>query len=173
VDGYGFHEGFFAWKRTVEKQLRPTSFSSYALRLFDQGLGRALWFASGGLVDRIVSLIASFPEERRADLWSGVGLASAYAGGASRSEIERLLSIARPYQLQLARGAAVAAKGRQQAGNPTAHTELACQVYGGVSSTEAAQIIDETSANLPPDGAEPAYEVWRQRAQTRFAAVVL
>jgi len=173
VDGYGFHEGFFAWKRTVERQARPASFSSYAGRLFDQGLGRALWFASGALVDRVAMIISTFPEERRPDLWSGVGLACAYAGGVSRPEIEHLLTIANPYRLQLARGAAVAAKGRQQAGNSAPHTELACQVFSGLSSEQAAHIIDETSAGLPPDGVEPAYEVWRQRTQAQFAAVVM
>lgn len=170
VDGYGFHEGFFAWRRTVEQQRRPASFSPYACRLFDQGLGRALWFASGALVERVAGIIAAFPEGRQTDLWSGVGLACAYAGGASRAEVETLLTIARPYRLQLARGAAVAAKGRKQAGNPAPHTELACQVFGGVSAEQAAGIIDETSQGLPPDGEEPAYEIWRQRAQAQFTA---
>lgn len=173
VDGYGFHEAFFAWKRTVVRQIRPASFSPYAGRLFDQGVGRALWFASGGLVDRVNTIVTAFPLERRPDLWSGIGLACAYAGGVNRAEIEHLLSLARPYQLQLARGAAVAAKGRRQAGNPAAHTELACQVFSGISSEQAAHIIDETSEGLPPDGAEPAYEVWRQRTQAQFAAMVM
>ncbi|HEY1348696.1 MAG TPA: DUF1702 family protein [Ktedonobacteraceae bacterium] len=172
VDGYGFHEGFFAWKRTVERQQRPASFSPYACRLFDQGLGRALWFASGALVARVCGLIGAFPAERQTDLWSGVGLACAYAGGASRGELEALLESARPYRLQLARGAAVAAKGRVQADNLAAHTELACQVFGAVSARQAASIIDETSQGLPPDRQEPAYEVWRQRAQAQFTALV-
>jgi len=173
VDGYGFHEGFFAWERTVEKQMRPASFSSYACRLFDQGLGRALWFASGALIDRVARIIATFPSTRQADLWSGVGLACAYAGGASLTEIESLLTVASLYRLQLARGAAVAAKGRQQAGNLVSHTELACQIFCGVSSERAALIIDETSEGLPPDGIEPAYEIWRQRAQGQFAAFAM
>ncbi len=169
VDGYGFHEGFFAWRRTVEKQFRPASFSSYACRLFDQGLGRALWFASGALVDRVVSTITTFPSTRQADLWSGVGLACAYAGGVNRAEIEALLTAAGSYRLQLARGAAVAAKGRQQAGNPAPHTELACQIFCGVSSEQAASIMDITCQGLPVHGKEPAYEVWRQRVQAQFA----
>ena len=173
VDGYGFHEAFFAWQRSVERQVTPTRFSRYACRLFDQGLGRGIWFASGALVDRVVMTIATFPSTRQADLWSGVGLACAYAGGVNRVEIESLLIAAGTYRLQLARGAAVAAKGRQQAGNPAPHTDLACQVFCGVSSEQAAHIIDETRAGLPVDGVEPAYEIWRQRAQAQFAAFAI
>jgi len=173
VDGYGFHEAFFAWQRSVERQVTPTRFSRYACRLFDQGLGRGIWFASGALVDRVVMTIATFPSTRQADLWSGVGLACAYAGGVNRVEIESLLTAAGTYRLQLARGAAVAAKGRQQAGNPAPHTDLACQVFCGVSSEQAAHIIDETREGLPVDGVEPAYEIWRQRAQAQFAAFAI
>ena len=173
VDGYGFHEAFFAWQRSVERQVTPTRFSRYACRLFDQGLGRGIWFASGALVDRVVMTIATFPSTRQADLWSGVGLACAYAGGVNRVEIESLLIAAGTYRLQLARGAAVAAKGRQQAGNPASHTDLACQVFCGVSSEQAAHIIDETREGLPANGVEPAYEIWRQRAQAQFAAFAI
>jgi hypothetical protein len=169
VDGYGFHEGFFSWRRTVEQQVVPTHLSRYARRLFDQGLGRSLWFASGALVDRVASTIATFPPARRIDLWSGVGLACAYAGGVNRAEIEALLQIAGPYRAQLARGAAVAAKGRQQAGNIAPYTELACEVFCGTSSAMAAHIIDNARKNLPANGVEPAYEIWRQRTQAQFA----
>jgi len=102
-------------------------------------------------------------------LWSGVGLASAFAGGASRSEIEMVRATAGAYRLQLARGAAVAAKGRQDAGKMAFHTELACQVYCGLSGKMAAQIVEDTSKDLPTNGDEPAYEIWRQRTQAQFA----
>ncbi len=170
VDGYGFHEGFFSWRRTVEQKITPAHFSSYAHRLFDQGLGRSIWFASGALVERVAATITTFPTHRQADLWSGVGLACSYAGGASRSEIEALLTVAGPYRPQLARGAAVAAKGRRQAGNPAPHTELACQIFCGLSSEQAAHILDGASRDLPTNGIEPAYEIWRQRTQAQFAA---
>lgn len=170
VDGYGFHEGFFARRRSIEKREVPRHLSIYARRLFDQGLGRSIWFSNGGLVERVAATIAPFEPARHADLWSGVGLASAYAGGAERVDLETLRIIARPYRFQLARGAAVAAKGRQQASNPAPHTELACQIFCGLSSEMAAHIIDVTRENLPTDGGEPAYEIWRQRVQARFAA---
>ncbi|HET8846193.1 MAG TPA: DUF1702 family protein [Ktedonobacteraceae bacterium] len=169
ADGYGFHEGFFAWKRTVERKVVPARFSSYAVRLFDQGLGRCLWFASGALVDRVAALISTFPSRRQVDLWSGVGLASSFAGGANRSELEILKENAAPFHLQLARGAAVAAKGHQDAGHSSVHTELACQVYCGLSGAQAVQILENARKDLPLHGKEPAYEIWRRRTEAQLA----
>jgi enediyne biosynthesis protein E3 len=169
VDGYGFHEGFFSRRRLIGERAIPTRLSSYARRVFDQGLGRAIWFSSGAVVERVAATIAPFQLARQADLWSGVGLACAYAGGADRAAIETLRTIAGPYRSQLARGAATAARGRQQAGNQTPHTELACEIFCGLSSSKAALITDITRENLPTNGVEPAYEIWRQRTQAQFA----
>ncbi|MEO7019927.1 MAG: DUF1702 family protein [Ktedonobacteraceae bacterium] len=170
LDGYGFHDGFFTRHRSIEERAVPRHLSSYARRLFDQGLGRSIWFSNGGLVERVATTIAPFPLTRQADLWSGVGLACAYAGGVDRAALEHLQVVANPYRFQLARGAAVAAKGRLQAGNMAPHTELACEVFCGLSSQMAAHIIDITRENLPTNGVEPAYEIWRQRTQAQFAA---
>lgn len=170
VDGYGFHEAFFSWRRTVEEQVTPAHFSSYALRLFDQGMGRAIWFASGALLERVTTIIATFPPSRQAELWSGVGLASSYAGGGDRAALERVQKNAGPYQVQLACGAAIAARGRHQAGNLTAHTDLACEVYCGLSSDEAFHITNVASENIPTNGVEPAYEIWRRRIQTQLVS---
>jgi enediyne biosynthesis protein E3 len=169
VDGYGFHEGFFSRRRYIDQRAVPTHLSPYARRLFDQGLGRCIWFSSGAVVERVAEIIAPFAQDRQADLWSGVGLACAYAGGADRAAIENLLAVAHPYKFQLARGAAVAAKGRQQAGNLAPYTELACEIFCDLSADQAAHLIDATREGLPTQSAEPAYEIWRQRTQAQFA----
>ncbi|MEM8934463.1 MAG: DUF1702 family protein, partial [Acidobacteriota bacterium] len=79
LDGYGFHQAFFDWPRTVEGPRRiPARIRGYGRRAFDQGVGRSLWFVDGHDVDRITRTIAGFPADRRPDLWSGVGLASIY-----------------------------------------------------------------------------------------------
>src|SRR3954465_16083889 len=88
LDGYGFHEGYFRWPRSVERREVPRKLRGYARRGFDQGLGRSLWFVDGGDVERIPRTVATFAAARQADLWAGVGLACAYAGGAGREEIE-------------------------------------------------------------------------------------
>jgi enediyne biosynthesis protein E3 len=170
LDGYGFHEGFFHWPRSVERRRVPRKLRGYARRGFDQGLGRSLWFVDGADVRLIPRTIGAFPADRQPDLWSGVGLACAYAGGRGRADLEALRRAAGPYASQLAQGVAFAAKARQRAGNLAEHTEIACQVVCGASAAVTAAVIDDTSLGLPADRPdEPAFEVWRQRIQEHFS----
>lgn len=170
LDGYGFHEGFFHWPKSVERQEVPGKVRGYARRGFDQGLGRSLWFVQGADVRRLPATIGAFPAERRPDLWSGLGLACAYAGGRTRAEVEELLRAAGSHAPQLAQGVAFAAKCRERADNMAAHTRLACEVVWGRSAEETAAVPDEALRDLPADRTdEPAYEVWRQRVQQHFS----
>lgn len=168
VDGYGFHEGFFSWRRFVKERKSPMHLSRYARRIFDQGLGRSIWFSSGANVESVIATLATFPQSRQSDLWSGVGAACAFAGGVDRTAIKVLRTAAGPYRTRLAQGAAVAAQGHQQAGTPTPHTELACEVFCGCTSTKAAHLADLAREDLPVKGVEPAYEIWRQRIEAQF-----
>jgi hypothetical protein len=158
VDGYGFHEGYYHWSRYAGGRAVQGPYSPAALRVFDQGLGRSLWFTQCADVESITAAIADFSPQRCADLWSGVGLACAYAGGVGLSEIEALRLAAGPYKIQLAQGASFAAKARQRGGNPTAHTSLACEVFCGKSADQAAAVTDEALARLLADGSKPDYE---------------
>jgi hypothetical protein len=169
VDGYGFHQGYFQWQRHVDRQRVPAHLSGYARRAFDQGLGRSLWFVEGADAARIAASIARFPRARQADLWSGVGLACAYAGGVTDVPIRCLRSMAGANQPQLAQGAAFAAKARERAGNPAPRTDLACRVLCGLPAEDAARLTEYALADLPADGLLPAYEVWRQRIQAHWS----
>ena len=171
MDGFGFHEGYFAWSRVGERQLIPRGIRGYAARCFDHGLGRSLWFVSCADARRVMQTIARFDRSRRADLWSGIGLACAYAGAYTEGDLTELCSAAEGYGAELAQGAAFAAKARLRAGNLGSHTERACEVICGTSAREAAWVTDTALKNLPQDAAEPAFEVWRQRIQREFAAV--
>jgi hypothetical protein len=173
IDGYGFHAGFFEWRRYVEGRMLPRRLSGYAGRAFDQGLGRSLWFIEGADVTRIPATIAVFPPSRQRDLWSGVGLACAYAGGVERPALEALWEAAGYYRPDMAQGVAFAAKARERAGNPTAHTEMACLALCDMTAQAAASVTDRAQRNLPPDQAIPAYEVWRQRIRAQFAKEVV
>jgi hypothetical protein len=170
ADGYGFHEAFFKRRRYVEQHTVPTHLSSYGRRFFDQGVGRALWFSSGALPDRVAHLIAGFQPQRHADLWSGVGLASAYGGGADADALRSVLAHAHAYKPQLARGAATAAWGRQHAGNQAAHTDLACEIFCGRTSQDAAALVEQEARDLPVISVEPNYEIWRRRTEEKLAA---
>lgn len=163
VDGYGFHEGFFARKRSIERQEVPKHLSAYACRVFDHGVGRAIWFVRSTNVERVARTIASFPEGRQADLWSGIGLACGYTGGVNHATVEALQVAAGPYKHHLALGAAIAANARHEVGNPSPHAERASEVLWGLPSETVSQMVDAARENLPADGAMPAYEVWRQR----------
>ena len=171
LDGYGFHQGYFYWPDSVRRQKVPRGVAGYARRAFDQGLGRSLWFVEGADVPRIAAAIATFPQTRQPDLWSGVGLACAYAGGRDESHVELLRETAGPYLAQAALGAAFAAKARQRAGNPAPHTELACGVLCGRSAEAAAAVTDDALRDLPRDGVEPAYEIWRRRIQKQLMLI--
>lgn len=170
MDGYGFYKGFFAGRRTVDEHVVPKQVAGYARRAFDHGLGRSIWFSTGANVERIVATIGTFAPERQGDLWGGIGLACAYAAGVvDREAISVLATAAGPYQPQMAAGAAVAAKFRLQTGGSAAHTDLACEVLCGLKSDLVAHIADLACKDLPPDGVEPAYEIWRQRLARQFA----
>ena len=171
LDGLGFHEGYFHWRDAVDAHRRPGRLSGYARDAFDQGLGRSLWFVDASEPARIQRTIEGFDSDRHAQLWSGVGLASAYAGGVDRAELEALRAAAGSYLPLVAQGVAFAAKARERAGNPAPHTELACEVLCGMSARAAADITDRALPESPLDGDAPGYEVWRRRIGARFGSV--
>jgi len=172
VDGYGFHEGYFNWPRYIERREIPARLIGYEQRVFDQGLGRSMWFVKGADVAAVVNTIKTFPSARRDDLWSGVGLACAYAGGCDRAAISSLRAAANRHLPSLAQGVAFAAKTRQRAGNLNPHTENICRLICGHSAEETAAITDTALANLREEGGWQTYEVWRRRIQNKFALEV-
>jgi hypothetical protein len=167
-DGWGFHEGFFHWPKSVVGQSRSRRLAGYEARAFDQGLGRSLWFVNGGNPPLIARTISSFAAGRQPDLWSGVGLAATYAGISDEPGLCDLRENAGRHRCHLAQGAAFAAKARQRAGNSTDYTGLATGILCGLPAAAAARLCDATLENLPADDAEPAYEIWRQRIRLHF-----
>jgi hypothetical protein len=172
VDGYGFHEGYFGWPQYIERKALPSRLNGYERRVFDQGLGRSIWFVKGADVAAVASAIDAFPSARRDDLWSGAGLGCAYAGGCGRAAIESLRAVANGHLPALAQGVAFAAKTRQRAANLNAHTETACRVICGHSAEETAAITDAALEDLRGEGGLPPYEEWRRRIQNKFAVGV-
>jgi hypothetical protein len=171
LDGYGFHEGFFHPERTVARHEVPAKVRGYARRAFDQGIGRSLWFVEGAGPERLKTTISSFPDGpagRQGDLWSGVGLACAYAGGRDRAAVEEIRRHAGEHAPQLAQGIAFAAEARRRAGNLAPQTGLACEVVWGLDAVQVADLAVRASEGLRTDGEEPAYEVWRRRIREQL-----
>lgn len=165
IDGYGFHEGYFHWQRSLRPKI--SALSSHGRHIFHQGLGRSLWFVNGADAAKIDRTISAFAPEYHADLWSGVGLACAYAGGIDGSEIEKLHAYAGPFGAALAQGVAFAAKTRLRAGNPVPHTEIACNILCETSAEKAAALCDETLNQVDLHHPCP-YQHWRELLQYRF-----
>ncbi len=166
LDGYGFHEGFFHTERTVERHERPARLRGYALRAFDAGLGRSLWFVCCADPDAVSACIARFPSERHGDLWSGIGLACSYAGGANADAIDALLGLASAHRGSLAQGAAFAAEARQRAGIPAEHTRCAVERITRTSVELAAKIchseLSKVERRAPDANGDPRFEEWRR-----------
>ena len=166
-DGYGFHEGFFSWEKSYLQQRYPFGLpEGYARRVFDQGLGRGLWFVGCGDVSYIADRIAAFPQTRQPDLWSGIGLASSYAGGVTAETLEQLRQISTTFYPHVAQGAAFAARARQRAHCVPPHTHTASAILCGRSVEDVVRVVESSLDNLPPDQSEPAFEHWRKRIQT-------
>ncbi|GAB3109622.1 DUF1702 family protein [Streptomyces calidiresistens] len=163
MDGYGFHEGFFKPRRFIERQQVPTHLSPFARQVFDQGIGRSVWFTAGADPTGIARVIGTFPAHRHSDLWLGVGVACGYVGGVDRTTVEELRAAAGRHAPRMAVGTAFVAKGRQRAENPTADTELACEVLCGLTLAEAAHRVDEAFEDLPDSPAAPAYGTLQRR----------
>ncbi len=173
LDGYGFHQAYFHTDKYVRGQYVEDGFPWpadaerwYAPKAIDQGIGRALWFVGGTDTPVVTALIAAFAPHRRADLYSGAGLAATYAGGASADELVRFREDSGEHCGQVALGSAFAAETRVRAGLVGPETELATEVFCATSAADAARLTQE----LRPSGAQgaggagvPAYETWRQR----------
>ncbi len=163
-DGYGFSSGYFGrewWSEPVARRPSPP-LEGIAARIFDQGLGRSLWFSQGADPDAIVDRISTFEPRRAQDLWSGVGLACTYAGGPDPRALERLQRAAGTLSAHLGQGACFAAEARARSGVVPKHTEDAVGVLCRLSVEEAATLCDSTR---PVDQQQrfsgDDYEGWR------------
>lgn len=176
LDGYGFHQAYFHTQKYVRRQYQDPRFpwpdramSAYANRVVDQGIGRALWFVCGSDARLTAATAATFAAHRRADLYSGIGLAATYAGGVDEEELRTLWELAGPYRPNLSQGSAFAAECRVKADLLTPHTALATAVLCASTPEAAARITKEQRPERGYRSGEPAYEVWRQRIAAQFA----
>ncbi|WP_019811720.1 DUF1702 family protein [Saccharomonospora halophila] len=181
VDGYGFDLAFFDHRRWIEQQRRPRpypwiGYPAYFSRAVDQGIGRALWFFHGGRPDAVRETVERFAPRRRPDLFSGVGLAATYAGGAEAGELERLRDRVPTHRADLAVGAVFAAKARAVAGLVPDWTESGTAALAGLPVAAATELADRTAVSresphaAPSSGGVPPYELWRQRIREHFGA---
>ena len=174
IDGYGFYNGVFKWKQCVKKQIFPKKVKGYARQIFDCGLGRSLWFFYTADTGRIVQELQKFPESRQANIWSGIGLASTYAGVVSEERLLNLKAAAGSYASYLSLGSTQAANIRYLANNIVDYTNLACSILCGMSAEDAAKLTFNLMEGLNIDEQEsisvdqPIYEIYRERIRSQF-----
>lgn len=178
LDGYGFHQAYFHTQKYVQDQYRDESFPWpadqqrwYANRAIDQGIGRAVWFIAGTDGQLAASMLDKFAEERRADMYSGAGLAATYAGGGDEEELQAFWHRAGSYRPQVAQASAFAAEARVLAGLVVPHTHVATRVFCDMTPEQAAQVCADVRPDRPVQGELPAYEVWRQRIANQFVSL--
>lgn len=175
IDGYGFHEGYFHASKWIRQPEYRPRLSAYGCRVFDQGLGRSLWFVEATDVSQIPRTISSFHADRHADLWSGVGLACAYAGEATPPDLDRLLSSAGSHASDLRQGVAFGAEARVRGRISDAATDRTCLRICGIDAESAAALTRSTRPLLQSAiGATdiPLYETWRRQIRDHFTTEV-
>jgi hypothetical protein len=168
-DGYGFQRGFFDSDQAIGQQRVPRRLTDEQRALYDQGIGRALWFHECADPDGVALRIAEFEPSRRPFLWSGAGLAATYTGGADVADLGRLASLAGPHRPDLACGSALACAARTHAGLVPAHTGAAAHALTGALEDEASGWV---AAGLDLLGQQSAitggYLRWRQSIREQW-----
>ncbi len=171
-DGFGFHQGFFAADRTIGRQRTAGLLDRTRRAIFDQGVGRMLWFHECAGAEDVILRVAEFPAGRRADLWSGVGLAAAYAGGAEVRELERLSAAAAKdgFRAHLVQGAAFACAARLISGTVPEHTAAAVSALCEVDVEEAGHWTDTALIALGHNAhSGDHYQAWRAGIRKAWA----
>lgn len=167
IDGHGFFHGYFHFRRRVDVPARWRGAHMDVGCLLDQGLGRSLWFVEGGDPGRIARSIDRFAPGRRPELWSGVGLASAYAGGAGDGPLADLRAAAGEAAAHLAQGACFGAEARARAGVVTPDCERATRVLADLDAAAAAELVNACRPRTEGERPAPAalYQSWRAAAR--------
>lgn len=166
IDGLGFDLAYFhaqRWLRPeASRQPRPWPWlgdRAYFRRAVDQGFGRALWFVAGANADAAGATISQFPVGRQGDLWSGVGLAAAFAGPDSSLASRVTRVVPAEFAAHVACGATLAAAARVRGGYVPDHTQGAVTALTGWTPDEASTVADRCAPSASVSG--PIYEQWR------------
>lgn len=170
LDGYGFHAAYFSPRAVVREQGRPRRLRGPERKVFDQGVGRALWFVCAASPEGVHAAVQAFEPERRDDLWSGVGLAATYAGATGDGTLARLAELGAGHAAELAQGSAFAAGARLRAGNVVPHVERACETFWRRPVAEVASVTARALATIGAGDTVEHFERWRAAIREEFAS---
>ncbi|MGN9839146.1 DUF1702 family protein [Nonomuraea sp. H19] len=170
VDGFGFQWSLTRADRMVGERTMPDLLTRAHCAVFDQGLGRLLWYHDCATPDDVAARIAGYPAGRRGDLWSGVGFAAAYTGGAEADELWWLADHAGAdgFRGHLAQGCAFAVAARLRSGALPDHAAHAVPILTGAEPDEAAAWTDRALIALGHEAhTHDDFRSWQ--AQTRHS----
>ncbi|OKI35450.1 hypothetical protein A6A25_23520 [Saccharothrix sp. CB00851] len=167
VDGSGFGEVYFGGTRALLRRAARTPGAVWRARL--AGCGRALWFAQSACPSGVADVIGRTPPVARPHLWSGVGLAAAYAGAADEAARTEMLDLVGRHRAHFAQGVVFAAGARVRSGIVPRHTRDACAQVLGLTAEEAARWADDACADLLDSPDVQAYLEWKARLREGIA----
>jgi hypothetical protein len=163
LDGYGFHIGFVAPADYLGGQPWPAGIAGGHGAVFDHGLARFLWFASGADPAAVVKGATVFPADRHRDIWSGIAFAATYAGGLTAESVALLLDAAgADHSSSVALGAAMAAYVRVLCDNLVDTTADAVHALTGLSAAEAYTLCTDAQAAAGGDTTLAGFVAWRE-----------
>lgn len=168
ADGCGYYDGSFRRRRTVLSRQLPVYLPAGAMPMYDQGVGRSIWYWAKTDINKIHSLIETFAVGRQADLWRGIAIAIAYVGGCNEEDLKTLLHFAGINGHQLAYGATLAARSRIHANTMTTDTDRCSRLWFTLAAMEANPSfhfqVDSTEIEN-----EKAYINWIKQIEERLA----
>jgi enediyne biosynthesis protein E3 len=167
IDGLGFHDTYFYHGSVVAGWRRKQS--GYATHAYDQGVGRALWFVSGGSIAGAIRLLSSLAVERQGDLWSGLGLAMTYAGPVAGDDVIDALKAAGGNAASFAQGVAFACEARALGRYVPDHTCLVVQEVWNRPLSEVVALVRQSRHCLSTAETDPPrYQLWRETVARAF-----
>ncbi|MEU7861960.1 DUF1702 family protein [Nonomuraea sp. NPDC049141] len=172
VDGFGFQWSLARADRMVGERTMPDLLTRAHCAIFDQGLGRLLWYHECASPDDVAARIASFPAGRRGDLWSGVGFAATHTGGANADELWWLTdhAAADGFRAHLAQGCAFAVSAGLQAGTLPGHVAQAAPILAGAEPDEAGAWAEGALIELGHDPhTHEDFQSWRAHTRRAWA----
>lgn len=174
IDGLGFQQGLLHPDRYIERKIRSRrALSVQASRVFDQGLGRAIWFHAAGDVVKVSDAVEKFESDRKHDLWVGIGVAAAHVGSLPDASLSYLEERAGFNRAALAIGIAIAAHVRflNETGKEVA--EAACRVILSTSAHEAAMLVEEAANFVKAEPILDRHAHWQNRIAQKLGIVAL
>lgn len=163
VDGLGFQQGLLHPDKFIERRIRTRrSLSIQGSKVFDQGLGRSIWFHAAGDVQRACEAVEKFDKERQEDLWVGVGVAVSHVGNLPEASLTYLRARSDKYAANFAVGIAIGAHVRHLNGTGKEVTDNACRIVAGVSAAEAATIVGDAATAVSGNTTGDIHIRWQE-----------